>query len=391
MNDKKYILIDFFKTFGLAILMSMFITIYMVLNSWAMIVNSEDVKKLNKISKINDPNNNVIIDATIVIVNSYNINHPCSAPQDEGFRTELLKYKNINARIIMYDLYTKTKNITQLDQERIASITIEKIKRLNPDVVYTTDDNAFKLVGIPLSKKYVVVASGLNKFPEKYISEYKLDKNKNHIYFVSETVRLDLLWNVLEKSHTLISKVYIISEDSRHSSVTNYYMTKNYINEIKGRMDYDIIYVTYVSEFRKIILDLNKKKNVLVILSLQRLIDDNGNYINKLDIVKELLKTNYTNLELGGNFVFCKEGVAICVMPDFWSMGKISANISAKYILNKYFNANFQIPANLSVIIPPNKITVNKERLDQLGYGNILHYDRVFYKIFDKCYNFDDK
>lgn len=333
---------------------------------------------------------------TIVIVNSYNINHPCSGPQDEGFRYEigrkLKNEKNIN--IFVFDMNTKTQNTSEYQKRHVAREIIKKINRIKPDIIYTTDDNALLYVGIPLSTKYQIIASGINKPYRQYINEFKLKRTINKIYFVQEYTKLDCLWNILDKSRLYVNKFYIIADDPKNSTITNYYLLQNYINEIRGHADYEVIHVKYLSQLKKLILDLNKEPQGIIVPVIQRVIDDYGDYKNKAVIIKVIRELNKKHLELGGNFVFCKIGLGICIMPDFWNMGKLSADIAIsviEYDKNHKKDDN-KTDSNLKYmelinIISANRVVINKKRIDSLGYRSLLNSTDSVYKIYDKYYD----
>jgi len=336
----------------------------------------------------------------IVIVNSYHTLHPCTAPQVNGFLDLISSYDDkYRIQIHSYSMRTKIINTTETQMRTVASKIIEEINGIKPDIVFTTDDNACLYVGIPLSRKFFVVSSGLNRSPQDYINDKLLNISRNHnsIVFISEYMRLDQLWNWLDQNRFNIYNVYIITEPKTKMSTTAYYMMKNYYEELRGHVKHIVrIEVNTVFDLRNILIQLNRVERSLMIFTIQRIIDETGKLRNKMWVIKELLQYNKRQLELFGNEQFCRYGMAICNVPNFYQMGKDAANVAINYIKYKYrINDNITKPNNIdncTVISSVNKLSINEERLKQLHYNNLLQNLTIINNSYPRIrkYNYDE-
>ena len=108
----------------------------------------------------------------LFIIHSYEQNHICGQPQHEGAMKAINESgwevgKNLDMAVYYMD--TKKKNNTPELIQHQAEKALIKIKRFNPDIILTLDDNAFRTVALPLAgTKISIVFSGINQQPENY-------------------------------------------------------------------------------------------------------------------------------------------------------------------------------------------------------------------------------
>ena len=83
----------------------------------------------------------------IAIVHSYATNVQWIPDQTQGFKNIL------GSKYNYHEFYMDTKRIPQAEFEAKAKAALDFIKKINPILVYTTDDNALKLVARYVDQK----------------------------------------------------------------------------------------------------------------------------------------------------------------------------------------------------------------------------------------------
>lgn len=302
----------------------------------------------------------------IYIVNSYDETHICTVPQCSGFTKAISKLTDDSYDIDIQGFYMETndKNTTPSSMKAIADEAIKEIEKNKPDIVYVTDDNAFALVGIPVSKDYPVFFSGINRSFEDYKKQFT-NLDYNQLYGVDETIILTDMFKIFEQARFIPDKYYIINDEG---SETGYYLTLDYINELKkNNSNYEVIKVTSIHQLNKVVRDLNKNNQGVIIISAQRMFDaETGQVVNKDVIMRHVIKYNTKHLELAANPLFAKLGISMCCAPDFFLMGQKAGEMMIDYLNKKPFER---------FVKAKNLIAVNIKRLDILGFNKIHSSD----------------
>jgi hypothetical protein len=115
-------------------------------------------------------------------------------------------------------------------------------------------------------------------------------------------------------------------------------MTKNYIKQIKDKTTYKYkeINFEYIHELRSFLEKIQEEDEGMIILAFQRLKDiDTGGVASKDLIIKDVLEYNNKHLELGGNYLYAKLGLAITCAPNFFKMGELTSSIIINALDNK--------------------------------------------------------
>jgi hypothetical protein len=293
----------------------------------------------------------------IAIINSYDYDHICTAPQINGILKEIRKHhENITFDIESYYMQARTKNNTEIKRDNISKLIIEDVNKNKPDYIITTDDIAFEKCGIPLSEQYKIFFSGLNK----PFSEYNI-KNVCNFAGVEERISLENVFRIFDNIRFMPNEMIIIKD----RSVTGYYMAKNYYEEIKNRSNFKIkeYQIEYVYQLRKIIRDLQSNPKSVIILAFQQLKDEYENSISKQNVVNELLYYNKKHLELGGNYLYSQFGISISCAPSFEKMGQLIGEMIIETIKTDTFKPKIKHPVNF--------ISINIQRLSKLGFKDI--------------------
>ena len=306
------------------------------------------------------------------MINSYDYNDPCTGPQvigiEENVSEPLFAYKK-NADFFRFYMNTKTKNRDPLAQTAVAEEAMRRIEEIKPSYIVTTDDDAFKLVGIPLANKgFKVFASGINKQYKDYKKEYNIDDSNTIV--VEETISLDQVFKLFEKTKFTPSSYYILYDDSDTST----YMLKNYTDELSGKGAIEKFQVTDITSLRRYLSDLNSKPIGVIVLAFQRVRGEDGKTMNKYDAIKDVLAFNKKHIELGGNPIYSKYGVAIACAPDFFSMGQTLGNAIYEAVTTDKFEHKEMKGVN--------SLAINSKRLSKLGAEFIIKTSLDF-KVFE--------
>ncbi len=120
----------------------------------------------------------------IFIIASYEKNHVCGGPQEQGAIKGLSKegwFAGMNLEVAKYYMDTKRKNTTPELMKKEAEKALKQIQAFGPDVVITLDDNAFREVGLSLRGRndLAVVFSGMNGQPKTYNADKHFMNSRN--------------------------------------------------------------------------------------------------------------------------------------------------------------------------------------------------------------------
>ena len=121
----------------------------------------------------------------ILIVASYEKNHICGWPQEQGVIKGLAKegwFEGLNLEVKRFYMDTKRTNTTLKAMKKAASKVLKAMDAYRPQLLVTLDDNAFREVGLKMANHpdINVVFSGMNGQPEKYNKVTPYMKNREH-------------------------------------------------------------------------------------------------------------------------------------------------------------------------------------------------------------------
>lgn len=268
-------------------------------------------------------------------VYSYEFNNICGAPQRNGFLKALSKVDSNKYHLDINHFYmdTKIRNTTPRSMKISAGKAIELIKDKKPDYIFITDDDAFLHVGLPMSMLgYKIIASGLNR----YIDIYKkgpIPGNYNNIYAVEEHTELDKLFKFIDDTQYDANRYIIIGDDTTTSDILEELVSEQL--KAKGISSFEVVNVETVFHIRTLFEHLNKQtKKYVVILCLQRTINDIGERVDKDYIIREVIgpNGNRKHLEVGFNSQFSKMGLLLTCGIDFYDMGFMAGEFLSEAI-----------------------------------------------------------
>tara|TARA_B100000315_G_scaffold258176_1_gene309396 strand:- start:5851 stop:6897 length:1047 start_codon:yes stop_codon:yes gene_type:complete len=274
----------------------------------------------------------------VFVLHSYERNHVCGQPQNEGL-VRALAEAGFEKQDITYEVYamdTKRKNNTSELISEQASIALNKIKHFKPDVLVTLDDNAFKSVALTqVDTKLPIVFSGMNNQPENYNkSRQWLESRKkpgHNITGIYEKLHFATALRAQMKILTSLKKIRIYSDNSPTG--------KAIVNQIKLELkndpvpvEYDFVITDSWETYKKSILADNQSDIDTLYPVALRLKDKSGKTLTANEIL-QWTSTHSKKPSIPLNFAFVRLGLFGGAGVDFNHMGYQAGKMVAK-ILN---------------------------------------------------------
>jgi len=318
---------------------------------------------------------------TVAIVNSYNYKHICAKPQVDGFVHQLHEYElhsNIRFTIITYYLESKLKNTTKFLIQKQANVILKDIATLSPDYIFTTDDNAFLYVGLPLITQHKhVYFSGIN-FPFKYYKQFLTEDALNYVSGVEEYIHLDKLFTLLDHTNITVTNAYILADSETHGSTTNKAILNNVLEQLSARRFQTSIYhISTTTELVQTLKRLNQQNLGLLFIVTQRVFDPaNRKYIDLLDTSTIVSEVNKKHIEISFNPILAQRAhICLTISPNFYDMGKHAANLMIQDLTKSVITHRIEQTTTI--------LSCSFDRLQHLGVediylNNINLFDKVF-------------
>ena len=299
----------------------------------------------------------------IAIINSYDINHACTYPQQKGI-LDILNTHPEMFNIRSFYLNAKTYNITKESQCNVAKALLARLAQESWDYYFTTDDIAFELVGIPLLQKgYKVLSSGINKPLADYQGEFNIPKE--NLIVSEEIISLDDLFKIFNDNNIMFrpTKWYILYDDTE----TSFYMLENYEKELSKRgITSTPIKILTINKLETFLESIQNEYQGILVVTLQSIQDkSNSLRVSKERFMKIIRENNKIHLELTGNSLYAKVGFPIASGPDFEDMGTIIAKKLIENIEKKQWKHE--------ILKAKSKTAVNKQRLEELNLLKFLN------------------
>lgn len=312
----------------------------------------------------------------VYIASSYEENHICGGPQEEGVIKGLNKkgwFEGMNLEVKRYYMDTKRKNTTPEAMKEEANIVFKQIKEFKPEVLVVLDDNAFREVALPLvdGEDLSVVFSGMNGQPESYNAKKR---------FMDKRERPDgNITGVYEKLYVVRSVIVMQSaitglKGKKIIGITDYSPTGNALTaqfeiELKNKprnIDWELRRVKDWQEYTRLIKKLNDEEGIGAIypVALSLKVSDAVTYTAK-EIFKWTIE-NSRKPEMALNYFFAKIGLFGGAAVDFKAMGYLAGKKAGQIL-------NGEKPGNLPIEDAPDyAIVFNLKRAKELGI-NIPH------------------
>jgi ABC-type uncharacterized transport system substrate-binding protein len=307
----------------------------------------------------------------VYIAASYEKNHICGGPQEEGVIKGLNKmgwFEGMNLKIKRYYMDTKRTNTTAELMKKEANIIFGQLKEFKPDVLVVVDDNAFREVALPLAdgKDLPVVFSGMNGQPESYNATKRFMDNREkpggNITGVYEKIYIVRSMMVMQSAIPGLKGKKVVG-------ITDYSPTGNALTvqfeiELKtkpGNIDWELKKVRDWQAYTILIKKLNedKKTGALYPVALSLKVSDTITYT-----APEIFKWTVENSrkpEMALNYFFAKIGLFGGAAVDFKAMGLLAGKKAGQIL-------NGEKAGNLSIEDAPDyAIVFNLKRAKELG------------------------
>lgn len=307
----------------------------------------------------------------VYIAASYEKNHICGGPQEEGVIKGFNKtgwFEGMNLEIKRYYMDTKRKNTTPQAMKNEADIVLDQIKEFKPEILVLLDDNAIRELALPLAgdKNLSVVFSGMNGQPENYNAKKHFmetrEKPGGNITGVYEKLYVARSIKVMQSAIPALKGKKIVG-------ITDYSPTGNAITaqfeiELKNKPEsnnWELRRVRDWQEYTGLIKELNTNDKIGAIypVALRLKVSDTVIYTAP-EIFKWTIK-NGRKPEMALNYFFAKVGLFGGAAVDFKAMGFLAGKKAGQIL-------NGEKAGNLSIEDAPDyAIVFNLKRAKELG------------------------
>ncbi len=307
----------------------------------------------------------------VYIAASYEENHICGGPQEEGIIKGLNKtgwFEGMNLEIKRYYMDTKRKNTTPKSMKKEANTVFKQMKEFKPEVLVVVDDNAFREVALPLAgdKDLSVVFSGMNGQPETYNAKKRfMDKRERpggNITGVYEKLYLVRSMIVIQSATPGLKGKKIVGITD-HSPTGNA-LTIQFEIELKNKpknIDWEHRRVKDWQEYTSLIKKLNDDEEIRAIypVALTLKVSDTVTYTEP-EIFRWTME-NSRKPEMALNYFFAKIGLFGGAAVDFKTMGFLAGKKAGQIL-------NGEKPGKLPIEDAPDyAIVFNLKRAKELG------------------------
>ena len=245
--------------------------------------------------------------------------------------------------------------------QKRAEIILKDIATKKPDLIFTTDDDAFRFVGIHIEKTPVIF-NGINGDPSKYLYSPKIDtinKPGHNITGVYQTTyfaqSLHLLKSLVPKAKTFA----VISDTTTTGKALLGALEKIPEDSLPLKWKETLISDDF-SEWKKQLKEWEKKVDVYFLLSANAVHDSNS----KLMTNDEAVAWIRDNTKLPGTASWgfqVSAGVLVSATDDGVTQGEFSAFYALKILRGTK-------PGELPIVSPPNGIpALNLARMKKLS------------------------
>ncbi len=272
----------------------------------------------------------------LFILHSYESNHICGQPQQDGVLKALAEAgwvpeTNLTVQTFFMDTY-KTNNTQELIKAQ-GELALEAIRQFKPDLLVTIDDNAFRTV-VPalLDQPVAVVFTGLNGQPEDYSNSFRFMESRerpgHNVTGVYEKLHIKDAVRIM--SHILpdLKKVRVLTDQSP----TGKAIARQVALELAGGpplpCQVEPRVIASWEDFRKEIDEINRDKATgAYYLGTVMLKDQEGKVYTAPQMIDwDLKKCRKPAMPI--NYSYCRLGLFGGASVDFKAMGKQAGNMA---------------------------------------------------------------
>ena len=275
----------------------------------------------------------------VLIIQSYEKGHICGQPQEDGIIEAFQESDlEIGKDVEFHHFYMDTKKTytTPAEIKQRGRLALEKVKKIQPDIVLVIDDNAVKTVMMPLIGSDIqVVFCGMNGQPEDYnMKKHFMDSRSKpgaNVTGVYEKLYLVKSIGVMKAVLPGLKKVFGITDYSpTGNAITNQF--KKEIEEETPPVAFELVRVKDFAEYKSVISRVNQDHETGAIypaaLSLRT---PEGKTYTAPDIFRWTIK-NCDKPGMALNYFFSKLGIFGGAAVDFKAMGHQAGTKAVKII-----------------------------------------------------------
>jgi len=292
----------------------------------------------------------VLIFAKILVISSYSANDQCGIPQLQGFLSVMYQngYKPDDFKLIFLNARKTPKE--QLIKK--AKNILKDIKKY--DFIVTFDDAAFKLVGIPASKKGKwIYFSGMNYPYNLYEKKFNLPKNIAGVY---EKVYIKESLKIFNKIKPIKKIVFFYGNGV--GKILKLQVQRELKNSVfEKKIEY--IKINTIKELKEKTKIINQKSEYTLFMPFAMSLKNGNKKIPFLSF-KDIYLQNIKKPDISVNMMFVKLGFLGFGGVDFYKMGIQLANLilksPKKHIIenakNNYFFINVKRAKEINFKFP---------------------------------------
>jgi len=268
----------------------------------------------------------------IFIVHSYEAENVCGQPQESGILKGLAEQGfTVGNNLLVERYYMDTKRV-HTTPEQIADqgrAALAAIKEWQPDVVVTLDDNAARMVMLPLVDSDVpVVFSGINNTPEWYNSRKQFMNSRkrpgHNVTGVYEKLHMVKSLQVMNAVLPDLKRIVVLVDDSP----TGLAMQKQVADELTGKSG-DILYsfrqAGDFSEYKRIIRQINSNPAIGSYYPACSKLDDGERGVATVPEIIAWSLSHSTKPAMAVNYSFSRLGLFGGASVNFPAMGRQAA------------------------------------------------------------------
>jgi hypothetical protein len=325
------------------------------------VIHADDISDTNK--------------RTAVIVFSYRQGWWAVEDENHGITDGLVTmgyYEGRNIDVVRMYMNTKTINKTADQMEDAAAILLQRIRSIQPDILFIMDDDALRHLGAKLlDDSLPVVFGGINLIPTD--SDYgwasatrrvpladTLARPGHNLTGVLERIAIGAGFNLL---HQIIPRAKTALFISDRSDLSRQMLRAADFRDALDQAPLKIIRQVFTDDYeemQRIVLDYQDRVDSIVMFLPWTFVDKSGNHVPKEQVVRWLL-INSRRPGIAYLDVLAEGGFLCGVVVDMYQQG-FHAGVLAGRILGG------QDPAKIPIVDPvANRIMINLARARQLN------------------------
>ena len=293
----------------------------------------------------------------IFILNSYRYEYPFTKGQNDGFLDGLVE-SGIDFELKDFSMSTKANKSEHWKQEK-AMEAMELINEWKPDLLYITDDNAQKYVGMNyLDTDLLIIFSGINA----NVEDYGYDKARN-VAGVLERYSFSQPLNFFHQVFPFAEKIAVIRGDDVSARSSMELMKKG----LKEYTELEIVefhLVEFFEDYKKLIMDYQGKIDGVYLGDLSAFKYESGESVDFRDLVRWTVE-NSKIPEISGIEDAVGAGVLLGVSDAPYDHGVIAWEIAEEILLDGRRPSSF-----------PSEWEIEGDKFINLARAKMLGLDR---------------